>query len=99
MKHFKKLIAVTAIAFAAFTASAQNIAWFRTAKYPVIAAYSNTSKTSNNLFTTDADNFIDVNDWSLVQPQKAFGMFSASTTNAYDIGYYQFFFLQFVWFW
>ncbi|MCR5605555.1 MAG: hypothetical protein K6F69_01890 [Treponema sp.] len=87
MKHFKKLIAVTAIAFAAFTASAQNIAWFRTAKYPVIAAYSNTSKTSNNLFTTDADNFIDVNDWSLVQPQKAFGMFSASTTNAYDIGF------------
>ncbi|SEP72742.1 hypothetical protein SAMN04487977_101237 [Treponema bryantii] len=87
MKHFKKIIAVTAVAFAAFTASAQNIAYFKTAKYPVIAVYSNTSKSSNNLFTTDADNFIDVNEWSTVKPVKAFGMFSASTTNAYDIGF------------
>lgn len=71
MKHFKKIIAVTAIALAAFTVSAQT---------------SNTSSATNAIFKTDVDKFMDVNLWSTVKPEKAFTYLGVSYST-YNLGF------------
>ncbi len=45
------------------------------------AQTSNTSKSTNYLFKTDVDNFMDVNNWSKVQPENFFGTFGYNGNN------------------
>ena len=75
MKTIKKLFMVTVIAFTAFTAFSQT-------SVPT----SNTSDATNELFYTDVDKFLNVNEWSTVNPEKAFVMFDTNGTR-YDIGF------------
>ncbi|MBR5032189.1 MAG: hypothetical protein IKX70_00780 [Treponema sp.] len=75
MKTIKKLFMVTVIAFTAFTAFSQT-------SVPT----SNTSDATNELFYTDVDKFLNVNEWSTVNPEKAFVMFDTNGAR-YDIGF------------
>ena len=71
MKNVKKLFTVMACAFIASTAFAQT---------------SQTYSATNGLFSTDVDNFMDVNEWLTVAPENGFGMFTASG-NSYNLGF------------
>ena len=68
MKHFKKSFVALALAFAAFTVSAQS---------------SNTSTATESIFKTDVDYFMDVNNWNKVKPENGFGYFGLEYSSYY----------------
>lgn len=77
-KTIKKLFMVAVIAFTAFSAFAQ------TSTYTVPS--SQTADTTQNLFYTDVDKFMNVNEWSTLNPENAFIMFDTDGTS-YDLGF------------
>ena len=73
MKEFKKLILAAVITALGFGLFAQS---------------SKTNVATNELFTTDVDNFMNVNEWSTVNPEHAFLYFGMPALGgSYNIGF------------
>ena len=54
--------------------------------FGLFAQESKTNTATAELFKTDVDNFVDVNEWSTVEPDKFFGYFGMDN-NMYNIGF------------
>ena len=74
MKTIKKLFTIAVIALIAGTAFAQ------------VVPTSNTADATQNLFYTDVDKFMNVNEWSTLNPENAFVMFDTDG-DSYDLGF------------
>ena len=71
MKTVKKILFAAVITFIATAVFAQN---------------SQTEITTNGIFSTDVDKFVDVNEWSEIKPENGFGMFTTDGTS-YNLGF------------
>lgn len=54
--------------------------------FGLFAQSSKTNAATAGLFSTDVDNFVDVNEWSTVNPEKFFGYFGMNDGN-YNVGF------------
>ena len=54
--------------------------------FGLFAQSSKTNAATAGLFSTDVDNFVDVNEWSTVNPEKFFGYFGMDYGN-YNVGF------------
>ena len=72
MKEFKKLILAAVITALGFGLFAQS---------------SKTDTATNNLFKTDVDKFMNVNEWSAINPEHAFLYFGMPGAGSYSLGF------------